>query len=426
MRARVIGSIITGLGYLLIFARWGQPDELSLAALSAIPVAWIGLSFGLWAGAGFALAFVAANVLLLNSMGIEDSGLVVMLRGAGFPNTLGTLAMGTGAGIIHEFAWRWVAAVERGQQLSDEIHERNRQLKIAFDSVEKRNSDLRLLNQIVAKISSQLELDELFPAIVGLAAQLVDAESVSIVLPDPEKRELIIQASVDGASGYRMAWGTGIIGRVMISGQPELVPEIAADRRYHVEMESSSGVKLRDGLFSPIKVADEILGVISAVNSKNGGFDLEKMEMLDVLSYQAGIAIQNGRLFRSERELKHQADGLRQTSLMLASQLGVEELLERLLIYLIGVVDYNSAAIFLRVDGELICVAARDKDQRLDPDSIRLGLANAILDRIRLTARPYIVADMQQDERVQPNGQLDQSRAWMGIPLNANGELWVT
>lgn len=409
--------------YVLVFRLFENPEMPVLPALAAFPIALFGVFFGVPAGLGAAIAFIALNVVLLDWIGFPGSSLGMMLAGPGLPGTINGIAIGIGSGMLHELGWRWLEAMHREQALTEKLQQRNEVMQGPVHIGGRRSHDLQLLNRIGNSIGSRLDLDKLFPEIVGVATELVEAESVSIVLPDQEKRELIFRASVDGANGYRMPWGTGIISQIMDSGRGERVEDLSADRRYHVEMERISGVKLRDGLFAPIINSTEVLGVICAVNSKIDGFDDQHMEILTLLASQAGIAIQNARLFRSERDLRLRADGLQGASLLLASQLGLQDLLVRHLDHLATVVDFDCAAVFLRAAGELVCVAARNQNRALEPGLIDLALASPIIDQLRVTGKPLILADAGQDHRYRESGALHGTHGWMAIPLAAQGEL---
>jgi diguanylate cyclase (GGDEF)-like protein/PAS domain S-box-containing protein len=126
---------------------------------------------------------------------------------------------------------------------------------------------------------------------------------------------------------------------------------------------------------------------------------------------------------RSEMEAKkaqQQADALREALTEITTQLSLAEVLRKILDSLKKVLSYDSATLFLKLDGEIKIVAARGFENtgllinRTFPSNHKLILA---IDEVR---KPLIIKDASQDPRFEKWDIKEHSRSWMGIPLIRN------
>lgn len=98
--------------------------------------------------------------------------------------------------------------------------------------------------------------------------------------------------------------GEGIVGEVALKGKSTLIKNALRDSR--TPEVGSSFIKIRTMIVSPLKIKDDIVGVIALVNKKDGGqFDEIDDSLLRALGSQAAVSINNARLYRelSEKEM---------------------------------------------------------------------------------------------------------------------------
>ncbi len=123
------------------------------------------------------------------------------------------------------------------------------------------------------------------------------------------------------------------------------------------------------------------------------------------------------------RRRTHEAEVLHEAAASLTSSLDLSQVLDSLLSQLAQVVLYDSAAVFLRQDEQLLAVAGRGLPfpERIIGQLFPAG--NELFDAVRKTGRPQVISDVQKDPRFQNWGGTDYVRGWIGIPLIVGGEL---
>jgi signal transduction histidine kinase len=154
-------------------------------------------------------------------------------------------------------------------------------------------------------LSSTLDLAELLPRILNLASSIVQAETGSLLLLDEKKQELYFDVALGlgpEISNLRFKLGEGIAGSVAKDGKALLINDAPSDPRWSGRTDQHTGFQTRSILAVPILVKDKLLGVVEAINKKNGNFSDEDLNLFTAFASQAGIAIENARLFASLNE----------------------------------------------------------------------------------------------------------------------------
>jgi Nif-specific regulatory protein len=185
-----------------------------------------------------------------------------------------------------------------------------------------RDPRTRILYDLAREFAAQLELDKLLPLIITKCQEVLDAEGVAVLLLDREKGELYFgyttQADPDVAAKLartRMAADRGIAGSVLKSGHAERVDDTASDPRFYTGVDRSTGVTTRSILAAPLIARDQTMGVIEAINHRDGPFRDEDLRLLESLAEVIAIALSNADRFAqiqtSEQVLRRQVGALR-------------------------------------------------------------------------------------------------------------------
>lgn len=179
---------------------------------------------------------------------------------------------------------------------------------------DKPQGKLDALRRISLRINGSYNLIDLLAQILVFAAQLVEAESASLIVHDIVTDSLVIlMPTGPGADAVRelaIPRGRGIAGWVYDNSRPVIANDARHDRRFYPAIDRVSGCATRQVICVPLSVKDKRLGVIEAVNKKQGPsarFGLADQFLLELFSAQAAIAIENTRLAlalaRSQEEL---------------------------------------------------------------------------------------------------------------------------
>ena len=137
---------------------------------------------------------------------------------------------------------------------------------------------------------------ELLQSIVDVARGIFGARASSIFLFDEESDELVFEAVAgEGAEeliGKRFPSSTGIAGWVLVTGQPLVIEDVAADPRFGRDAAESTGFVPKGLMAVPLLHEERSLGVLEVLDRpKDARFTLAEMELLTLFANQAAIAL---------------------------------------------------------------------------------------------------------------------------------------
>ncbi|MGD8458140.1 MAG: ATP-binding protein [Anaerolineales bacterium] len=160
---------------------------------------------------------------------------------------------------------------------------------------------LRLLD-ISRDLSSTLDLDSLLFQIVKAAADLTDSRDASILLYNENNNELYFQASTDldvrTMRGQSVPVEGSLAGAIVTARQPLVVMCAEDDPRHYEEIDEFVHYKTESLLGVPLVTNEKVVGVLEALNKREGKFTQDDEQLLNALGSQAAVAIENTRLFQ--------------------------------------------------------------------------------------------------------------------------------
>jgi len=184
---------------------------------------------------------------------------------------------------------------------------------------EERNN-LLALTEISQVINSSLELDEVLRIVMDNIIRLTEAERGFLMLRDDSGQmttRIARNWEQESLNESEHAVSRTVIQRVIETGDAILTTNAQEDPRFGGH-ESIIAFNLRSILCVPLKVKNELIGVIYADNRiRSGIFSESERDLLGVFANQGAIAIDNARLFSSLRrtlaevtELKNMMDNI--------------------------------------------------------------------------------------------------------------------
>ena len=185
-------------------------------------------------------------------------------------------------------------------------------------------SNLRILYRLGATLGSNFDVDQVLEVVMDLVFEHVKADKGIVFMLDSRREELIPKIvrqrqegdapkaedapiPVDGASGTEKIHASRtIINHVLKNGEGVLSSNAMADRRFS-KGKSVQNLGIRSALCVPIKArrmdgkaGEEILGVIYVDSSvKNYTYAPDQLRLLTAIGLQAGLAIQNAKLYKA-------------------------------------------------------------------------------------------------------------------------------
>jgi GAF domain-containing protein len=187
-------------------------------------------------------------------------------------------------------------------ELERQIAEKNTEIAELRRQLQDQVNVMKQLVEVTTSLNSTLNLGELLQLIMVSTAELLKAETSSLMLVDEETGELTFDV-VTGDTAHdivkqRVPPGRGIAGWVVEHGQPAIIDNPAADERFYRQIDDSTGFETRNMLAVPLAVKDHLIGVIEVINKvETSGFSQTDLELATALASQAAIAIDNAVMY---------------------------------------------------------------------------------------------------------------------------------
>ncbi|MFZ5916731.1 MAG: GAF domain-containing protein [Chloroflexota bacterium] len=221
---------------------------------------------------------------------------------------------------------------------------------------EKRLAELMALHNIGREFNRTLDLDQILSVLLREAVAATPATHGNILLLDHETHQLRLaawQGYTDAQSAILQqteSWvGQGIVGRVVETGQEAAVPDVSQDPDYFAVVPDTCSE-----LAVAIDHDHQVVGVINLESPQPAAFDEQDIRFLKALADQATLAIANARRYEQARR---QSEALGQRirfqerlldiSTVLRSDLGLEEILQRIAQAIPETIGFNVALLSL-------------------------------------------------------------------------------
>jgi signal transduction histidine kinase len=161
------------------------------------------------------------------------------------------------------------------------------------------------LLQVGQIITSEMNLEALFPLIIQHTNGIMDTQASSIFLYDKKPNELWSLVSTDlKKNEIRIPATYGIAGWVFQNRAPTIVSDASSDPRFDAEVDAKTGFKTRNILCVPlINRQKECVGTLQVLNKKTGNFTDDDVEMLSSIADYATIALENSRLYEELKSM---------------------------------------------------------------------------------------------------------------------------
>jgi HD-GYP domain-containing protein (c-di-GMP phosphodiesterase class II) len=165
---------------------------------------------------------------------------------------------------------------------------------------------LTTLMELTSLVNSTLDSREIRLRAIEAATKLSNAETGSLLLIDIETGDLFFEVALGDKDNIlkeiRLSKGQGIAGWVAEKGEPVIINDVHSDPRFFSGADSKSSFETRNMICVPLKAKDRILGVLQAINKKEGSFDNEDREVLSALANEVATAIENANLYGELKE----------------------------------------------------------------------------------------------------------------------------
>ena len=189
-----------------------------------------------------------------------------------------------------------------------------------------RIASLSRLIEVSLLLNSTLELSSLLQYILDAAIELTGAEDASIMLMDRKTNELRFVAAtntpIEALKKIPVPLDHSIAGTIVRENRPIVINDTSQDPRHFRQVGERVSLVIRSLLGVPMRIRDQVIGVLEAINKQEGEWTVEDRNHLLLLAYQASVAVENARLIEALRranEELNQLDRLKNDFIAIAS-----------------------------------------------------------------------------------------------------------
>jgi len=273
---------------------------------------------------------------------------------------------------------------------------------------------LSTLFELGREVTSVLDLEELLAKIPQLIARLTRFSAFSVYLLDEHRQDLRIAYAVgypeEVWSTLRLPLGEGVVGAAVQEGRPILVNDIRREPRYKGPLRN-----MLSQLAVPMRRKGKVIGALNLLNEVEGAFTAQDEALLRQFGAHVAVALENARLFKSERHYVDTLETLAEIGREMSSILDLDALLTRIASLTKRLIDYRTFGILLldEATNDLEMKLAVRYGKGAESKHVRLG--EGLVGWAALHKEPVLVADVSQDPRY--INLVDDARSELVIPM---------
>ncbi len=174
---------------------------------------------------------------------------------------------------------------------------------------------LARLVEISVVINSTLEIDRLLQHIIEAAADLLGCEAASILLYEEQEHKLFFAAAT-GSDPLELAKipvpiEGSIAGQIFAENAPRILNDLSTSTEHYNHVGKQVNFATRSLLGVPMRIRERVIGVLEALNKREGEFNGNDLRLLSVIASHASVAIENARLVQA---LQHANEELKEAN----------------------------------------------------------------------------------------------------------------
>src|SRR5262245_17852790 len=257
---------------------------------------------------------------------------------------------------------------------------------------------LSTLFELGREVTSVLDLAELLEKIPQLIARLTRFSAFSVYLLDEQRQELHIAYAVgypaEVVRTLRLQVGQGVVGAAVEQGRPILVNDISKEPRFVGPLRN-----MVSQLAVPMRRKGRVIGALNLLDETEGAFTSQDEVLLRQFAAHVAVAIENARLFESERQYVDTLETLAEIGREMSSILELDVLLTRIASLTKRLIDYRTFGILLLNEQtqELEMKFAVRYGQGNDAKRVKVG--QGLVGWAAQHKEPVLVEDVTKDSR---------------------------
>ncbi len=297
-------------------------------------------------------------------------------------------------------------------------------LRAHVSELEAARTRAETLQAVTQALSKTLNLEQVFQVILSELQKVVPYDSASVQVIQNNRLVIVGGRGFDDLGsllgvGFDLDDEANPGVQVLRTRQPQMFGDVSLHP--HFQREIHGGGKIRGWIGAPLLFGDRVLGLITLDKHEANFYNADLAQLALAFAAQAATAIENARLYETERAAREEAETLRAATQALGSTLSLRQVFELILTELRKVVPYDSCSV-QQLEGSAMVIVGGHGFPNLDE---LLGARfdwNAPDDPAGEVVRsqaPVIIADVSArfkhfTEETHGRGRV---RGWMGVPL---------
>jgi signal transduction histidine kinase len=278
---------------------------------------------------------------------------------------------------------------------------------------------LRRLQALTDAALAHLDLERLLGTLLLRVRELLEVDTVAVLLLDVEANELVARAAVgieeEVEQGVRIPVGGGFAGQVAASRRPVFVPDV---NHAHVlnPILREKGIKSMLGV--PLLAGGDVIGVMHVGSLVPRHFGPEDIDLLQLAADRAAIAIEHARAFEAERRARQRVEDVQAITDVALAHLELDELLTVLLPRIRAILRADTCAVLLTDEeaNELVARAALGIEEEVE-QGVRVPIGRGFAGRVAASRRPVIIDDLDHADVWNPILRQKGIKSMLGVPL---------
>ncbi len=167
---------------------------------------------------------------------------------------------------------------------------------------------------VLGRAGEALKLPFFLEEILEEMQQRIGCEASSILMLDDSGKELLFKVTTGARSSeikkLRVSISEGVAGWVFRNKKPSIVNYIKNKKKYSGRFDEYTNFNTKSILAAPLKLGDDVIGVIELLNKKKGKFEAEDLDVLTSYTPLVSVVIENVELYKYLRSFVEKVRGL--------------------------------------------------------------------------------------------------------------------
>jgi PAS domain S-box-containing protein len=262
---------------------------------------------------------------------------------------------------------------------------------------------LQALLRAAKAVMVGLDLDTTLTQIADTIREFAHPDHFALYLADHKTQTLRAAYTDMPQAGYLVTIpiGAGLVSAVVRSGEHVYVADLAHDSRNLIP-EANRAAGFRTFLGIPIRARGQVLGVMIFKTRTPRTYGLDDLSWYASFADQAAIAIENARLFESERRRRNQLDTILTLTTEIVRELDLTKLLRLILQRASGLVQAGGGCIALWSEPEQALVNQVVEQQPDEVNQFRFRLGEGMIGSVAATRKGLLVQDYPHSPYAHP------------------------